>query len=237
MADVRKIIEEAGKQILNNLLNPSGAKTTGQAAGHTAKTIDDLSLDDLRKEKIRFDQEERKMLARLREVEAEKKKLFEDGVRTAGEREQRVIARRIKEKDVEAANMDRMLQVISQQMRIINGLLQVKERSRLVSESGMSELLKNIDLKDLISYIDKSSVDGEFHEDKFDELLRAMEEAGSISPVYKEDQDVMDIMKAMQQAREASDSPEALEKQFESMSEQMKQKQQEKAQERGEAEL
>lgn len=236
MANFQKSIKDVGLQILRDLLNPTAPADKGQVKS-VKSSIEDLSLDDLRKEKIRFDQEERKMLARLREVEAEKKKLFEDGVRNAGEREQRVIARRIKEKDDEATNMDRMLQVISKQMRIINGLLQVKERSRLLAESGMSDMLKGVDLQDLISYIDKASVDGEFHEDKFDELLRAMEEAGSISPVYKEDQDVMDIMKAMQQAREASDSPEAMEQQFEEMSQQMKQKQKGKSVESGEEEI
>ncbi len=236
MANPQKSIKDIGLQILRDLLNPS-SPTDKAPLKSTKSSIEDLSLDDLRKEKIRFDQEERKLLARLREVEAEKKKLFEDGVRNAGEREQRVIARRIKEKDVEGANMDRMLQVISKQMRIVNGLLQVKERSRVLAESGMADILKGVDLQELISYIDKASVDGEFHEDKFDELLRAMEEAGSISPVYKEDQDVMDIMKAMQQARESSDSPEAMEQKFDEMSQHMRQKQKDAAQEPGEEEI
>jgi len=216
MADLKKSIKEYGLNILRELLN---GKQPEPAAKKTS--LDDLSLDDLRREKIRFDQEERKMLARLREVEAEKKKLFEEGVRNSSEREQRVLARRIKEKDLEASNMDRMLQAISKQMRILNGLLQVKERYRVLSESGISTLLKDMDLQDLIRYIDKASVDGEFHVDKFDELLNALEESDAISPDYKEDKDVMDIMKAMQEAREAADSPEALDRQFEEMSKNM----------------
>lgn len=233
MANPQKSIKDIGLQILRDLLNPAAPADKAQAK--PAKTsIEDLSLDDLRKEKIRFDQEERKLLARLREVEAEKKKLFEEGVRNAGEREQRVFARRIKETDLEAANMDRMLQVISKQMRIVNGLLQVKERSRMMVDSSMGALLKDMDLQDLISYVEKASVDGEFQEDKFSDLLRVMEESGSLSPVYKEDQDVLDIMKAMQQAREAADNPDAMEKQFDQMSQNMRQKQKDAATEPGE---
>lgn len=227
MAESRKTLKDIGLQFLLSLLNQgSSAEKPAVTATTPAKVgIENLSLDDLRKEKIRLDQEERKLLARLRDVEAEKKKLFEDGVRNASEREQRVLARRIKEKDVEAENMDRMLQGISKQMRILNGLLQVKERSRVMAESGIADMLKGVDLQDLISYIDKSSVDGEFHVDKFDELIHALEEADSLSPQFKEDRDVMDIMKAMQQAREAADSPEALEEQFNAMSQEMRQKQ------------
>lgn len=177
------------------------------------------------------------MLARLREVEAHKRKLFEDGIQNASEREQRVIARRIKEMDVEASNMDRMLQAISKQMRIINGLLQVKERYRVLAESGISGILKDIDLQDLIIYIDKASVDGEFHMDKFDELLHTLEEADAISPDYKEDKDVLEIMQAMQRAREASDSPEAMEEQFKEMSQRIKPKKEETHLELGEEDI
>lgn len=216
MADIKKSLKDYGLQILNELLSGK-PPAKGAKAG-----LQDVSLDELRREKIRFDQEERKMLARLREVEEQKRKLFEEGVRNASEREQRVLARRIKEVDVEAGNMDRMLQAISKQMRIINGLIQVKERYRVLAESGISGILKDIDLQDLIIYIDKASVDGEFHLDKFDELLNALEESDSVSPGFKEDQDVTEIMKAMQQAREASDSPEALERQFSEMSKRIK---------------
>lgn len=177
-------------------------------------TLEDLKLDDLRREKVRLEQEERKMLARLRDVESKKRKLFEDGVSNPSEREQRVIARRIKELDVRAGNMDRMLQAVSKQMRIINGLLQVKERTRVMAESGISKLLSDIDLGDLIVYVDQASVDGEFHMNKFDDLLGILEEADSLSPQYREDQDVLEIMEAMQDAREAVDDPAAFEDKY-----------------------
>ena len=230
MADIKKSLKDYGLQILRELL-------TGKSPEKGAKTsLDDLSLDDLRREKIRLDQEERKMLSRLREVEGQKRNLFEEGVRNASEREQRVIARRIKELDVEAASMDRTLQAISKQTRIINGLLQVKERYRFMAESGVSGLLKDIDLQDLIIYIDKASVDGEFHLDKFDELIRALEEAEAVAPGFKEDKDVQDIVLQMQKAREALDNPEAMEQQFEELSQRMRQSQ-EKATEADEEEI
>lgn len=221
-------IKDVGVGILRDILNtisPENKPGTAQApVGATKVNIEDVSIDDLRREKIRLDQEERKLLARLREVEAEKRKLFEDGVRNASEREQRVFARRIKEKDVEAGNMDRMLQAISKQMRILNGLIQVKESSRMMTNSGIADVLKGLDLQDLVNYIDKASVDGEFHVDKFDDIIHALEEADSLSPQYKEDKDVMDIMNAMQQARESADNPAVMEEQFNAMSEEIRHK-------------
>lgn len=226
MANITRTLKNYGMQVLRELLGPE-PKPEAEEISRKAN-LDDLPLDDLKREKIRLEQEERKMLARLREAENQKRQLFSEGVQKASEREQRVIARRIKELDVEAQNMDRMLQIISKQMRTINGLIQLKERSRLAAESGMGEMLQGIDLQDLIIYIDKASVDGEFQIDKFNELLRVLEEAEAISPQYREDQDVLDIVNAMQQAREAADSPEALEEKYAEFSRQMESKTREK---------
>ena len=212
MAEKRTLKDYALSIVKELLFGGSGDKEA--PASIEAATLEDIKLDDLRREKVRLEQEERKMLARLRDVEGKKRQLFEEGVRNPSEREQRVTARRIKELDVRASNMDRMLQAISKQMRILNGLVQVKERARVMAETGISKLLSDIDLGDLIVYIDKASVDGEFHMNKFDDLLGILEEADTLSPEYREDQDVNEIMQAMQAASEAADSPEALDEKY-----------------------
>ena len=220
MAEKKKTLVDYGMDLLRTMLSD---KPQVEAPLKKAR-LEDLQLDDLRREKIRLDQEERKMLARLKEVEKQKRQLFQEGVQNASEREQRVIARRIKEADVEAANMDNMLRMISKQMRVLNGLTQLKERSRLAAESGLNSIVSSIDLQELIMYIDKASVDGEFNLGKFDDVLNALEEADSLSPEYREDGDVQEIMRAMQQAREAADSPEAIEERYTEMERQMETK-------------
>jgi len=212
----RRTIKDYAFSILRELLGVQNQEEEKVEAAMKAASLDDLKLDDLRRESVRLDQEERKMLARIRELETKKRQLFEEGVSNPSEREQRVIARRIKELDVRADNMDRMLQAISKQMRIITGLIQVKERTRVMAESGISKLLSDIDLQDLIITIDKASVDGEFHMNKFDEVLGILEEADSLSPEMREDRDVLDIMESMQEARENLDlAPEAFDEQYE----------------------
>jgi hypothetical protein len=212
----RRTIKDYAFSILRELLGVQDQEEEKVEAAMKAASLDDLKLDDLRRESVRLDQEERKMLARIRELETKKRQLFEEGVSNPSEREQRVIARRIKELDVRADNMDRMLQAISKQMRIITGLIQVKERTRVMAESGISKLLSDIDLQDLIITIDKASVDGEFHMNKFDEVLGILEEADSFSPEMREDRDVLEIIEAMQDARENLDvAPEAFDEQYE----------------------
>jgi len=202
--DFKRSLKDVSLQLLRQLLAPKDADAKAQTPEKVR--LEDLSLDDLRREKVRLDQEERKLLARLRDLEKRKKVLFAEGVRNSSEREQRAIARRIKDLDVEARNLDRLLRVVSKQQRILNGLIQIKESARVMQSTGISRILKEIDLQDLILYIDQASVDGEFHLDKFDELIRTLEQADAVSPEIAEDEDVLDIVRAMQEAQAAADA-------------------------------
>jgi hypothetical protein len=212
MAEKKNTILDFGLDLLGNLLKSRKDTTPGKPA-----SLDDVPLDDLKKENIRLDQRQRTMISEIKDIENEKRKLFEEGVRNNNQREQRIIARRIKELDQRAQNMDRMLQTISKQMRILSGLVMLKESKRFTSESGIANVLKTLDLQDLVVFIDQASVDGEFQEEKFDDLLRALEKSGAHTPEYNEDEDVLQIMREMQMASEAADSPEAVEERFKEM--------------------
>lgn len=219
MAEKKRSLLDFGLDFLGDLLK---SRSSGKAA--SPASLDDVPLDDLKKEKVRLDQRERTMVDELKDIESQKRKLFEEGVNNASEREQRIIARRIKELDGRAQNMDRMLKNVSKQMRILNGLIQLKERARFMSESGVASVLKDLDLQDLVIYIDQATVDGEFQEEKFDDLLRTLEKAEAVSPEYNEDPDVLDIMKEMQLAREAADSPDVLDERYSEMDRSLRQK-------------
>ncbi len=214
MSDLKSTIKDLGMQVLSNLFKPASGAPAPSVESVKTKSLKDLHLDDLKREKIRIEQEERKMLERIKGIEDKKRAMFEQGTRDISDRERRVIARKIKDLDVESNNLDRMLQAFSKQMRIITGLTQVKERERVMAGSGMSDMLSDLDLQELIIYIDKASVDGEFQISKLDDLLGALEEADSLAPEMREEQDVLDIVAMMQKAHEAADSPGAIENQF-----------------------
>ena len=60
-------------------------------------------------------------------------------------------------------------------------------------------------------------------ENEIDRILGALNENNSLTPDYKEDQDVLDIMKAIEQASEAGESPEVLEQKLEELKQRAKQ--------------
>lgn len=200
----KRTLVDFGLNILRDLLNNT-AKS--QPASDTAKKLklDEVPLETLKKEKISLEQEEKKTLSRLREIENRKRQLFSEGVQNiSSDREQTVLARKIKELDVEAAGLDQVLHALSKQMRVIDGLVQIKERTMIFSSTN-NTILSKLNMDDILHYVNMASADGEFQINKFDDLLRTMEMNASIAPEFREEADVLEIKKAMQRAREAGE--------------------------------
>lgn len=219
----RKTIVDFGLNVLRDLLNNTGKSQPAPEAVKKMK-LEEIPLDTLKKERTILEQEEKKTLTRLRELEARKRQLFSEGVQgNISDREQTVLARKIKEMDSEVAGLDTVLQVLSKQMRVLTGLVQVKERSLLLSPNS-STILSQLNMDDVLTYVNMASADGEFQINKFDDLLRAMDMNNSIAPEFKEEADVLEIKKAMQRAREAGEHME------EKIDEELKSLQEKKAQ-------
>jgi hypothetical protein len=207
MAEKKSSIVDFGINMLRDLLNSASKSQPVPEAAKELK-LEDIPLDTLKMEKISLEQNEKKTLSRLREIEGRKRQLFSDGVQSAvSDREQTVLARKIKELDSEAAGLDQVLQALSKQMRVMNGLVQIKEQSLILSSSSNS-IISRLKMDDIFRYVNKASEGGEFQMTKFDELLRAMDVNASIAPEYREDADVLRIKDAMKRAREAGEHTE-----------------------------
>jgi len=215
---MKRTLWDYGKSVLRELI-----KEPEKIEGTKPARLEDLKMDDMKREKVRLDLEERKTLNQVRELEAQKRKLFEEGVKAAGSREAKIIARKLKEVDGQAGNLDRLLDSLSQQARLINGLIQAKDMARIQKESGIGAMLQNFDMQDLVMFIDNNFIDGEFNQVKINEALDVMDRQG-MEHSKVEDQDINEIMKQFETAREARDNPEALDQKFQELNDKMEAK-------------
>jgi hypothetical protein len=176
------------------------------------RSLKDITVDELRREKIRLEHEESRLAGQVEELERSKQQVFLRGKDESSERQQRILATKIKELDVQAGSMDRNLRFISKQLRIVNGFIQIKENQRLIQEAGLASIISSIDMEKLQQYVEQASVEGSFQWDKFESILGNLEDTEKITGVGEEDKDIQEIMKAMQEAKVASvESPEAAE--------------------------
>lgn len=224
MGSTTKLIWDAVGNLFDSL---SGRAENGAEAseGTPAASLEDLSGDDLMRERLRLEQEEKKLLRQVEEVENEKRAAFEQATREGSVRKQTILARKIKELDTKAKNIDRNLRVISKQLRIINGFIQVKENKRIWEQSGLWTEISQMDLSNLGAYVDEAVIEGSFNNEKFSGIISTLEGSRGIVDDVEEDPDVMNILGEIQAAAAAREaSPEAVDESFQRLEEQLQTK-------------
>lgn len=169
------------------------------------KSIDRVSMDELRREKIRLSQEESRLTSQVEKLERQKQELFIKGKDEPSQRQQMIVARKIKELDARAKNADKMLRMISSQIRALNGFVQLKENQQLLKERGLSSLIGKIDLPRLQRLVEDASVEGQLQMDKLADMVTTLEESERLVGVGAEDADTLSIISAMQEAKAAEE--------------------------------
>ncbi|MCL5952615.1 MAG: hypothetical protein M1132_13005 [Chloroflexi bacterium] len=184
-------------------------------SGPKKKTIDDITEDELRLERIRLEQEESKMIKRVDDMETQKKQLFQKGVEEASPRQREIVAGKIKDLDSQARGYDKTLKLFAHQLRIINGFIQIKENRRLLTQLGLSSVISKIDLSELRNYVERETVNGDFQVEKLKDIVTVLEDSGGVMKDSQVDKDTQDIVALMEKARAAqTENPGAIEEGF-----------------------
>lgn len=164
------------------------------------RTLDDISLEDLRREQIRLQQQEKKLVLEIDGLEDEKKSLFQEGQNAAGSvHRQRSIAQRIVGVDRRVKMSDRKLRTISKQLQAINNFIYLKQSKRELEQSGLFGIINNMDLEELDNWIEKASIDGELNVGKLEDMLTRVSSSMNLASEIEEDPEVASIMAMFQQ--------------------------------------
>ena len=169
------------------------------------RRLDKISLDELRKERLRLEQIEQRISADVDDLERRKGELFAKGKDEPSRRQQVVLARKIKDLDAAARAKDRQLAMISRQTRIVAGLAAIKENHQMARDLGVSGIISKMDVGHLQNYVERATVEGKFQMERFAGILKAMEEPEGLEIATEEDADTLAIVEAMQEAK--SDEP------------------------------
>ena len=168
------------------------------------RTIADVSLDELMRERVSLDQEERRQVEKVEQLEREKAELFARGRSESSDLQRRRLAEKIKAIDSQARHGAQSLQFITKQQRVLSGFLQIKENERLLRVSGLSSLIADMDLGTLKDYVDQASSEGIFQLDKFETILGALEKGEAAVADQEEDPDIVAILRAFDEGKLAS---------------------------------
>ena len=177
------------------------------------KGIDRVSIDELRREKIRLEQMERRVSSEVDNVESEKHKLFLKGKDENSSRQRLALARKIKELNVRAKAKEQQLVFFHKHLRIVDGLLQIKENMALLRDLKVGSIITNMSVEELTAYVEKATIQGQFEMEKFTGLLESLDGAMAAAEDVSVDSDLTAIVAAMEEARAAEEAgrPEGVE--------------------------
>jgi len=176
------------------------------------RTIGDVTIDELMREKVGMDQEERRLVEKVEQLERDKAELFARGRAETSDLQKRRLAEKIKAIDGQARHGGQSLQFITKQQRILNGFLQIKESERLLRVSGLSSLIADMDLGTLRDYVEQASSEGVFQLDKFETILGTLDEGERALTDQGEDEDIASILRAFDEGKlEQTESPPLVE--------------------------
>lgn len=160
--------------------------------------LDRLPLEDIRKERVRLEQIDKRLHAEMAELDQRKRALFTQGKQAASQRQQVALARKIQEIDQQCKARDQQLALVSKQSRILTGLAAIKENQGLIDELGVGSVLSKMDMSQIQDSIERASVKGQFQMEKFTQILGALETDDDLG-FEEEDEATLAIVAAMQE--------------------------------------
>ena len=104
------------------------------------------------------------------------------------------------------AGKTQQLAFFHKHLRIVDGLLQIKENFELLKELKVGSVITNMSVEELTAYVEQATVQGQFEMEKFTALLESLDGALEAGQEAEVDKDVTAIVAAMEEARAAEDA-------------------------------
>ena len=168
------------------------------------KSLEDLSVTELEHSKIRLTEEERRVSLQIEQKEKNKTTLFSQGVEATSQYQKLAFARRVREVDEEIKDLGVRMARISQRTRVLNKIIDIKKSQTKHSEPDpVLNAITTLSPEDLEKIIttDQAAIIAE--DRKLGHILEILN-VDSAELAMEEDQETMNILKAMENAGETS---------------------------------
>ncbi len=170
------------------------------------RTIDQITIDELKRERIALEQAQNRVHREIAAMEARKHELFLKGKDATSSRQRLDFAQQVAEVDGAIRQKAKDLALVRKQMQIIAGLLQIKERAALIQSLKVGSIISRLSVEELAAYVDRATINERFEMEKFASLLEAVEGGADEILEAAASPEVRAIAAAMEQARAAEEA-------------------------------
>ncbi len=171
-----------------NLFKPRGVKK---------RSLADISIDDLNRERLTMQNEQRKLEKELDAIFNTERQLKSEYQHAVSEAQKRSIARRIQEGRSRSENLEARATYCGRMLQTVNGLLTVKESAAFFERMGVGSTIAKMDIAEIESFIDRATVEGTLQQEKLTAmLLRLGDGVGQMNEAAA-DEELADLMREL----------------------------------------
>lgn len=142
-----------------------------------SKSVDDMPIEDLERERNRLRVEEDKILEEQDDLAVRERQLMEEGREAQSVTAKKRIAAKVLDVRNRGKTLEQRLSVLGKSLRIANGIHTIKENESFYKNAGLGGALADIPLERLIVYIERSPEGVEQSVDKMGDILEALSDA------------------------------------------------------------
>lgn len=146
------------------------------------KTIKNINAEELRKERIGLDNEERRLEKDIRRLNDDDQMILSEyaaASNSGNQHQKRILARKIQDVRSQINTLDQRHSFLTKQMRVVSGLILIKENEAFFKRLGANSKLDSMDMVELQQYVEQATIDGELTSEKLETLATAMNEANA----------------------------------------------------------
>lgn len=143
--------------------------------GKRRRTLNDISIDELNRERITLEQEQRKLDTEADRLFRDEKKLRSEYAASETPMQKRSTARKIQDIRAKLEALETRSLYCSKMLRSVNGFLTVKGNADFFKRMGVGSLIADMDVAEIERYITDATVEGTLHQEKLAATLRQLE--------------------------------------------------------------
>lgn len=165
------------------------------------KTLEDLTLEDIKKEKRRLDIREGKALKKLEKLESRKEEVFRKGARVSSDLRRRQLARKYRQTEKKLDLVERKLNRISKQLVTLSAMGLALERREHLKE-GLMGLVSDISEEEIREMLEDDRISYDMYMERLDDMLEesaVLSDEEFLEEIGEEGREVIETWEAMDQ--------------------------------------
>ena len=148
------------------------------AKNNLPTTIKDINAEELNKERLKLENEERRLAKEIIKVQTDRSLALQEyhAARENGEEHQaKLVARRIKNIENQLGGLDFRHNTLNKQQRMTSGLIVLKENEAFISNLADSSHLNSMDMVELQSWVEQATEEGELTNEHLEDMISTMD--------------------------------------------------------------